>query len=347
MWFSKNKFIPEHKTAVVIGASQGLGADIALSLYQRNCNVILVARTESKLKAQVARIKKTRASSAEEKSESISKPGEQTQNKQACVKRGSSLSLDATLLTKKPLLEYYVCDVSDYKKCVEMWTILMDKMKLDPDFIFSCAGSSVPKLFIDLSGKEIAAGMSINYLTAANVVHAWHKAVLQRNAGKLSKTMKQRHIILFSSVTASFPFIGYGQYAPAKAALSTLSLVLRQELMYYNYRVSCVHAGNFASEGYEEENKIKPEITKDIEGPSDAISTIECCDLVFDKLAKGYDSIYTDFIGWVLGLSVLGTHPRCWGFFQIFMLLIFLIIEPIAFHFAVVLPIRKHHKDEI
>lgn len=329
MWFSKNNFNPEYKTAIIIGASQGLGADIALRLYQRNCGVILVARTESKLKAQVLRIKKE---TADYKSGSLETAG---------ISEISLLSLNP--LT--PLLEYYVCDVSDYDNCAVMWTQLLDGKGVDPDFIFCCAGSSIPKLFADLSGKEIAAGMSINYLTAANVVHSGHKAVLQKNKDNHSKVFKPRHIILFSSVTASFPFIGYAQYAPAKAALSTLSLILRQELINYNYRVSCVHAGNFASEGYEEENKTKPEITKIIEGPSEAISTLECCDLVFDRLAKGYDSIYTDFIGWVLGLSVLGIHPRCWGFFQVLMSLIFLIVEPIAIILAVYSPIKKFHKE--
>lgn len=333
MWFSKNNFNPEYKTAIVIGASQGLGADIALRLFQRKCGVILVARTESKLKAQVLRIKK-------ETSISRSEP----------VKiSDTSINLESSLLELSPLsplLEYYVCDVSDYESCAVMWTQLIDGKGVDPDFIFCCAGVSVPKLFADLSGKEIAAGINTNYLTAANVVHSGHKAVLQKNKDTHSKTFKPRHIILFSSVTASFPFIGYAQYAPAKAALSTLSLVLRQELANYNYRISCVHAGNFASEGFEEENKTKPEITKIIEGPSDALSTLDCCDLVFDKLAKGYDSIYTDFIGWVLGLSVLGTHPRCWGFFQVLMSFLFLIAEPIAFILFVNIPIRKYHEEQ-
>ena len=58
MWFSKSNFPIEGKTAIIIGASQGVGADIASKLYSKNCSVILVARTESKLQQQVSRIKK-------------------------------------------------------------------------------------------------------------------------------------------------------------------------------------------------------------------------------------------------------------------------------------------------
>ncbi|RKP30794.1 3-ketosphinganine reductase [Metschnikowia bicuspidata] len=322
MWFSKNHFNPENKCAVVIGASQGLGTDIALRLYQRNCSVVLVARTESRLQQQVERIR----------NESDS---DQSDSDKADSDKAATLN---------PLLEYYVCDVTDYNSCVAMWTHLMDTLHIDPDYIFCCAGGAVPKLFGHLSGTELAAGMNLNYLTAANVCHSGFKAVVQRTQ---SATFKPRHIVLFSSVVGLFPFIGYGQYGPGKAALSALSLILRQELMCYNYRVSCVHAGNFASEGYAEENKTKPEITLLIEGCSEAISTMECCDLVFDRLAKGYDTIYTDFIGWVLGLSVLGIHPRYWGFFQMLMSLVFLLVEPIAYYFAIKRPIRQHHGERL
>lgn len=327
MWFSKNNFNPEYKTAVVFGASQGLGADIALRLYQRKCGVVLVARTEDKLKEQVARIRG--------QTTSVSQP------------TSAEFSSESTPTPLDPLLEYSVCDIADYDSCVKLWDHLLNTLEVDPDFVFCCAGNSVPKLFGDLTGKELASGVNTNYLTAANAVHSGFKAVLQKNAGELIKTFKLRHVILFSSVTAPFPFIGYSQYAPMKAAVSALSLVLRQELMSYNYRVSCVYAGNFASEGFYEEEKTKPEITKVIEGPSDAMSPLDCCDMIFDKLAKGYDSIYTDFIGWVLGLSVLGTQPRNWGFFQVLMLLLFLIAEPIAFIIFVVLPIRKYLQPRV
>lgn len=245
------------------------------------------------------------------------------------------------------LLEYYVCDTTDYDACTKMWDYFMDTKRIDADYIFCCAGNSVPKLFADLNSVELAKGMNVNYMTAVNTCHSHHKAVLKRSEDVFCKTFKLRHIILFSSVAASFPFIGYGQYAPAKAALLSLSIILRQELGGYNYRVSCVNAGNFASEGYAEENKTKPEITKVIEGSSEAISTLECAELIFDQLAKGYDLIYTDFIGWVLGLSVLGVHPRSWGFFQVLVQLLFLIIEPILYFFAIVIPIRKQHPVKV
>lgn len=290
MWFSNSNFPIEGKTAIIIGASQGVGADIAAKLYSKNCSVILVARTESKLQQQVTRIKETHVGS-----------------------------------TAK--ISYSVADVSKYDECVTLWESIHP---IDPDIIFSCAGSSIPKLFQDLTERDINLGIDTNYKTAINVIHTGFKHVLNKHSNK-DQTFKKRHIILFSSVVSFFPFIGYSQYAPMKSALESLSIILRQELSPYNYRIACVFPGNFQSEGFEEEQKTKPEITKKIEGPSNPIPGDECADIIIDQLSKGYDTITTDFVGWVLGTTSLGVFlPRQWGFFQVIIGFIILIIGPIV-----------------
>lgn len=314
MWFTKGAFQPSGKHALIVGASQGIGADIALRLYEKNCSVILVARTEAKLQDQVKRI--TRLAG-----ERVNDRGDKS-------------------------IEYYVCDVANYTAVENMWSYFLDSRKIDPDFIFCCAGLSICKLFGDLTGQELAQGMNVNYSSAANTVHAGHRALLARNRYPAigSRGARKRHIILFSSTVASYPFIGYAQYAPSKAALVSLAIILRQELGPLQYRVTCVFPGNFESEGYAEENKTKPAITKQIEGPSKPISSLECCDFVLDKLAKGYDSIYTDFIGWVLASSVLGVNPRYWSVFQILVSFLFSLIGPLA-NFVVYRDVVKFFKQ--
>lgn len=294
MWFSTSNFPVSGKVALIIGASQGIGADLALKLYERDCSCILVARTASKLKQQIERIEK-----------SVGK------------KENTSLL-------------YLAHDVSDYDQCVELWDQIVDSHHQDPDVIFCCAGSSVPKLFNDLTGAEIQSGITTNYNTAVNVVHAGFKKVLATNPKLAFNKHKHRHVILFSSVASFYGFIGYAQYAPMKAAIQSLSIVLRQELGPYNYRVSCVFPGNFMSEGFVEEQKTKPEITITIEGPSSPIPGEECAELIINKLSKGYDTVTTDFIGWLLGCSVLGVLPRTWGLFQVIVSFLFLIFAPLA-----------------
>lgn len=295
MWFSKSNFQPQGQTALIIGASQGVGADLALKLYQQDCSVILVARTESKLRSQVDLIK-----------ESI------------------------TPNDKKVTASYITCDVSNYQDCQNLWHEITINRKQDPDSIFCCAGLSVPKLFEDLTSDDINNGIDINYKTAINICHTNFKQIKKLNPLLKHNEYKSRHIIFFSSVVSFYPFIGYSQYAPLKSAITSLSIILRQELGPYNYRISTIFPGNFQSEGFDEEQKTKPDITKTIEGPSSPIPTSDCAELIIDRLSKGYDSITTDFVGWLLGCSVLGVLPRSWSVFQIIVSFIFLIIAPIA-----------------
>lgn len=292
MWFSKTNFPVEGKTALIVGASQGIGVNLAERLYEKNCSTILVARTESKLQHQIQNIK-------EKYPESSAK------------------------------ISYAVADVSNYDECTRLWRTIDPA---DPDILFCCAGSSIPKLFQDLTKVDIELGIDINYKTVINVVHTGFKHALSNNTDNLEPhNFKKRSVVLFSSVVSFFPFIGYSQYAPMKSAIESLSIILRQELSPYNYRVTCVFPGNFQSEGFEEEQKTKPDITKKIEGPSNPIPGDECARLIMDQLEKGYDSITTDFIGWFLGCSVLGiSSPRQWGFFQILVSFIVLLIAPIA-----------------
>lgn len=293
MWWSKSNLKTAGKHALVVGGSQGIGADIAFRLFESGCSVTLVARTAAKLEKQVDHIVKN-----------------------------ANRSLEHGL---KPKCDYLVCDAANYDDTAQLWKVLVDEKNVDPDYIFCCAGSSVPKLFGDLLGKELAQGMNVNYFSAINVVHCGHKATIDKR--------KPRHIVLFLSTVASFPFIGYSQYAPTKAAILTFSMILRQELRHLDYRVSCVFPGSFASEGYEEEEKTKPKITKEIEGASPAIPSMECCDFVLDRLAKGYDAIYTDTIGWLLGCMCLSVQPRCWSFFQVIVAFFLLAFSPLLMVF--------------
>ncbi|KAI5967409.1 TSC10 [Candida margitis] len=310
MWFSKSNFPVDGKTALVVGASQGVGADIAKKLYQQNCSVILVARTQSKLDKQVEYI----------------------------------LGLPKTHVNHTAKIACYSCDASSYEDFVNLWKQITAH-GYDPTIIFCCAGSSVPKLFSDLTSQDLDAGININYRTALNVVHSGFKHLLAINESTPPQNWPLRHIVIFSSVVSFFPFVGYSQYAPMKAALESLSVILRQELKPYNYRVSCVFPGNFQSEGFDEEQKTKPELTKIIEGPSVPIPSDECADMVFDQLAKGYDTITTDFIGWVLGCSSLGILPRQWGGFQVIVSFFLSVFGPVI-NWGIGREIKKHFDEK-
>lgn len=312
MWFSKNSLPLPGKTAVVLGASQGLGAEFGRRLYLQGCSVILVARTESKLKKHKDAI------------EAAGKTQAEIVDNDTTVE-GNSIVTGTNLVT----ISYAVCDVSDYDAVTALFQKLMAVDHIDPDYVFSFVGLAIPKLFVDLTKQDLASGYQTNYVANVNVAHAFVNQVMALNKQTPRKEFKKRVLCMCSSVVSFYPVIGYSNYAPSKAALDALCTVLRTELKPFNFRVATVFPGNFESEGFIQEEKTKPEITKIIEGPSTPISVENCADIILVKLAKGYDTITTDAIGWVLSCFGLGMYPRQWGFLQVIVSFLLLLIIPI------------------
>lgn len=228
-------------------------------------------------------------------------------------------------------VNYKAADLSSYESCEKVFA------DLQPDIVMCCAGSAKPQLFTELSGSDLETGVKLNYSTALYFSHcAFNKMV---RLGKADK----KHIVFFSSVVAFYSFIGYAQYAPLKAAIRSLSDILRQEGLPYNIDVSCVFPGNFASEGFEIENETKPEITKIIEGPSDAISSEECAKLVLKQLSRGSRYVTTDFVGYLLNTMMLGDSPRNWWVVQFLLGCLMILIAPVL-RLYVNLQILKYFK---
>ncbi|AMD19292.1 HBR391Cp [Eremothecium sinecaudum] len=283
------KYQLDDQVVLISGGSQGLGRAYAKKYIQdSNSTVIIVSRSKAKLQKAAEGI-----------------TGE-----------GSFCELED--YTEDCRLVYCSCDLSVYDSVAEMFKLLESKQIKVTQVLF-CAGGAVPKLFKDLSGAELLAGVTMNYSTAVYLAHA----SLRHGA---------RHLVLFSSSAGAYPFIGYGQYAPLKAAIRSLVAILRQE--HPEARISCIYPGNFASEGYEEESRTKPAITSIIEGSSHAISCDECCDKIIRSLKSGYDDIPTDFVGWLLlacsmGFNVHSTTYFLWPLGWILGAIANLIVVPI------------------
>lgn len=277
MWF-KGHIKAEGKLAVISGASQGLGAEIAKQLFEKGASVYLVARNETNLKEKVKEIEKVRVNETQ-------------------------------------IVDYVRADLTKYSDASNVFEVIGKS----PDIVMCCAGSSKPGYFLKMTEKDLEGGVNINYNTAMNFAHCALKKMCTSD-----KTLQEelRHLVFFSSVVGFYPFIGYSQYAPMKTAVKTLSDVLRQECLPYNINVDCVFPGNFESEGFIEEELTKPKITKEIEGPSDAISASACAKIVIDQLDQGYQYVTTDLIGWILSCLSLGYSPRCLGLPQLFFAII-------------------------
>lgn len=267
------KYSLENQVVLITGGSQGLGRQFAQKYFSETVSskIIIVSRSETKLQTAINDISKG-------------------DNKAISLTRRTSQET-----IRQNRIFYIPCDLSEYNSVESLFDTL-NTLALLPTQILSCAGGSTPKLFKDLTSNELTSGVGMNYMTALYLSH------------QVAKTNPKCHLILFSSVTAFFPFIGYSQYAPSKVALKALIGILRQELP--NTRVSCVYPGNFKSEGFELEELTKPDITRDIEGPSYPISCEVCCDKIVWWLEKGYDDITTDTIGWLLMSLDMGLNKH-------------------------------------
>jgi 3-dehydrosphinganine reductase len=134
-----------------------------------------------------------------------------------------------------------------------------------PDIVWCIAGASRPGLFVDTPKSVMRQQMDINFWSCVDMAHAilgeWLKPDVVGKGGV------QKHLIFTSSVVAFYPVAGYGPYAPAKAAIKSLSDTLAQEVLLYGdeVKIHTVFPGTILSPGLEKENMTKPDITNILE----------------------------------------------------------------------------------
>lgn len=116
-------------------------------------------------------------------------------------------------------------------------------------------------------------------------------------------------IVLVSSVVGFMGLVGYAQYAPMKYAIRGLAECLRSELPLYGIDVHCYFPATILSPGYDEENKTKPQVTKDIEGADDAKTPEQCAVHLARGVARGDFFITDGLVGSLLRASSSGCAP--------------------------------------
>ncbi len=257
-------------TVVISGASQGLGRALAELLHAQGASLVLLARSKAVLDEIAAQ-------------------------HNANVKANPNSKDNQFTLA-------YPIDLTDAAASEQLAHDLTAR-GIVPDTLICCAGSSTPKLFTDLTIKELDAGIDTNYKTTVYLVHALLPLLTTNSSSTL---------VITSSTVAFYPVPGYGQYSPLKTALRALADTLAMELHPQGVNVHAFFPGNFASEGYAIENTTKPEITSIIEGPSTPITPTECAQKLLNGINRGEAYIHTDIVGWLLASFSLGLSPRCW-----------------------------------
>ena len=222
----KNSKMWAGKNVVITGGSMGLGKGIAEVLVSKGASVAIIARRQNAL---------------DEAKEDI---------KKHCN----------NLLQKVITISADVTNQEDMNKAAEK---AEDEFGGPIDYLFCSAGIAQPGLFIDTPTEVFEQQMNLNYLGTVKTIKSFLPSIIK---DKKSNPKCKKHIIIVSSAAGLAGFIGYSQYAPTKYAVRGLADCLRNELLLYDIGVSVFHASSMNSPGFENEEKTKPQITREIEG---------------------------------------------------------------------------------
>lgn len=290
MFSSKSKFDVNHRTVLITGGSQGLGLALAHQLASKGANVVIVAQTVSKLER-------------------------------------ATYSIQTGAIHDDQKFTYLSYDLRDPKSAPEILKKVTEwNDGQPPDVVLNCAGLCVPGFFAGLGVEEHRGQMDTVYWSCAYLAHATLKAwtVPVAKADQKKHDGQSRHLIFTSSVVAFLPMAGYAAYTPAKAAMRALADTLNQEVQVYNgarqhptqdgpaaeIKVHAVFPMGIKSPGFENENKTKPALTKELEKDDKPQDPKELAKIIIDDLEGGRYSVSTAFIGHIMKGWGLGGSQR-------------------------------------
>ncbi|KAK0451204.1 oxidoreductase [Desarmillaria tabescens] len=264
--FNHNNWDPKGKHCYVTGGSQGLGLAVALLLVKLGADVSIVARNEQKLRNALVEMEKARKLPSQ-------------------------------------ILRWYSYDLTQCKSAeAALEAASKGHDGRCPDALFLCAGTSIPRFFVEEDEASMKRGMDTVYWIQAWSALAGTKRMVRDN--------KNGKIVLVSSFLGFMSMIGYSSYAPAKHALRGLAETLRSEMLLYGISVHIFFPGTIYSPGYEAENKCKPEITLKIEETDGGQTPEKAAEGLLKGIQRGHFHISTGLLGNIFRSSTRGATPR-------------------------------------
>ncbi|KAM0790138.1 hypothetical protein ACM66B_005460 [Microbotryomycetes sp. NB124-2] len=212
------------------------------------------------------------------------------------------------------ILVSFSCDLTSAKDSAETirQACKLHHNNVAPDFIFACAGGCTPRMFVDAEVDEHIKALEWNFKSALCTVHEGVR--MMKDQGRKGK------IVFTTSVLSMFGFAGYSTYCPSKFAIRGLADSLRNELIMYNIEVSVFVPASIFSPGFENEQAIKSDITKRIEGPDDGVKPEQAAHYMIRGLERNDYYITYEPVGHMLRTSRGGAPGNdflldiFWGF---------------------------------
>jgi len=171
-----------------------------------------------------------------------------------------------------------------------------------PDGMFLCAGASRPRFFIDDDDQDLRNAMDNAYWIQAYSAHAGlKKMVRDKVTGK---------IVFVGSTLSYMSFLGWANYSPGKHALRALADALASECQLYDISVQIYCPCTMKTPGYEEEEKLKPAITKKIEEGDSGLTPEQAAAAMYRGVQLGQHHISGDILTTLFRVSARGGTPN-------------------------------------
>ncbi|KAG0325192.1 3-dehydrosphinganine reductase [Dissophora globulifera] len=218
-----NQFKTKGKHVYVTGGSVGLGRAVAIELAKQGAHVTIVARKEGPLRETIELMKQAVAG-----------------------RKGKAPAADASTALVEQKFKWISADVTDREQAMRA----LDEASKPfggkvPDIIMTCAGTAIPKLFVEAPVEDFEAQMKLNYFGTLYTVHEAVKRMVE--------TGVKGKVVLTASTMGLIGFAGYSSYAPTKYALRGLAECLRNEFLMYGIGFHIYYPGTMFSPGYEVE----------------------------------------------------------------------------------------------
>lgn len=156
-------------------------------------------------------------------------------------------------------------------------------------------------MFLEAEESYFERQINTNYLGYVKTSQPVAKRMASRKSGT---------IIFTSSVLSSILCAGFSPYSPSKAAIKALADIARVELAVHNVTVHLYLPGSILTPGLEEENRIKPEVTKRIEGVADFLTPEKCCQILLDGMERGDYLITSEMLFEFTNITAIGSCDR-------------------------------------
>ncbi|EPQ30953.1 uncharacterized protein PFL1_01142 [Pseudozyma flocculosa PF-1] len=312
---SSPRWNPAGRNVLITGGSQGLGLALAQLLASQGSNVTICARTESKLQSAVDSIRASAKTSA---------PSQR--------------------------IDYVAADISTFAGAQHV----VASCPVVPDTVFCCAGGAKPGFFLSQTEADFQAGIKTDYLTCLSTAHAAANAMARAypvvasgsgDKAAASTPAPRPKIVLVSSMLGFMGLVGYSQYTPMKHAIRGLAESLRSELLLYGIDVHAYFPATILSPGFDEENKTKPKITRDIEGADEGLTPEQCAKKLVRGLQANNFFITSDTVTDLFRSSALGSAPTNNVVLDRIMAVVAWIALPIWRHFEADKAIKAHRQQ--